>query len=212
MSKAQRLGAKRNLENIEFFFITFKPKVIASNLNNVGIRLGRNDYENYRGLEDLQLWKKVGIMANILEWELKFPKVTTKTTPLLPNESFTHDIHREDMLGTKETCQFVGVVPHLKRLSNWKGKFLSSGGRLMLINSVLSSLPISMIFFWQGGHHNKKYRLLCLLNEDGLWQQILKNKYLGTKEILNSGDGQSTRAINKKALLVDVLTGDIPNL
>jgi hypothetical protein len=45
MSKAQRLGAKRNLENIEFFFITFKPKVIASNLNNVGIRLGRNDYE-----------------------------------------------------------------------------------------------------------------------------------------------------------------------
>jgi hypothetical protein len=66
-----------------------------------------------------------------------------------------------------------------KRLSNWKGKFLSSGGRLMLINSVLSSLPISMMsffkipvgvlekldvirsrFFWQGGHHNKKYRLV----------------------------------------------------
>jgi hypothetical protein len=32
-----------------------------------------------------------------------------------------------------------------KKLSSWKGKFLSSGGRLVLINSVLSSLPMSMM-------------------------------------------------------------------
>ena len=115
------------------------------------------------------------------------------------------------------------------RLSNWKAKFLSSGGRLVLINSVLSSLPIFMMsffeiptgvlqkldairsrFFWQGGHHKKKYRLakweiicqpkeigglgvanldiknICLLskwlfkllNGDGVWQQLLRNKYL----------------------------------
>jgi hypothetical protein len=29
-----------------------------------------------------------------------------------------------------------------KRLSSWKGKHLSNGGRLTLINSVLSSLPM----------------------------------------------------------------------
>lgn len=103
-----------------------------------------------------------------------------------------------------------------------------------MINSVLSSLPIFMksffelpacvlekldairsIFFWQGGHHKKKYRLakwqiicqpkelgglgvanlaiknICLLskwlykllNEDGMWQRLLTNKYLGGKSL-----------------------------
>jgi hypothetical protein len=36
-----------------------------------------------------------------------------------------------------------------KILSNWKGKFLSSGGSLVLINSVLSSLPIFMMSFFE---------------------------------------------------------------
>lgn len=45
MSKAQRLVAKCNLENGEFSFVSFKPNVIASNLNTFGIRLGRNDRE-----------------------------------------------------------------------------------------------------------------------------------------------------------------------
>jgi hypothetical protein len=35
-----------------------------------------------------------------------------------------------------------------KKLSSWKGKLLSSGGRLVLINSVLSSLPMFMMFFF----------------------------------------------------------------
>ncbi len=65
-----------------------------------------------------------------------------------------------------------------KKLSSWKGKHLSIGGRLVLINSVLSSLAMFMIsffeipkgvlqkidyhrsrFFWQGDDHKKKYRL-----------------------------------------------------
>lgn len=45
MRKAQCLVAKCNLENGEFSFVTFKPKVIASNLNTFGIRLRRNDRE-----------------------------------------------------------------------------------------------------------------------------------------------------------------------
>jgi len=35
-----------------------------------------------------------------------------------------------------------------KKLSGWKGKLLSSWGRLVLINSVLSSLPIFMMYFF----------------------------------------------------------------
>jgi hypothetical protein len=34
-----------------------------------------------------------------------------------------------------------------KRLSSWKGKHLSTGGRLTLINSVLSILPMYMMSF-----------------------------------------------------------------
>jgi hypothetical protein len=62
-----------------------------------------------------------------------------------------------------------------KKLSSWKSKMLSVGGRLVLINSVLSSLPLFMMsffriprevlkkldyfrsrFFWQCDEHKKK--------------------------------------------------------
>jgi hypothetical protein len=36
-----------------------------------------------------------------------------------------------------------------KRLSCWRGKMLSVGGRLVLINSVLSSLPMFMLSFFE---------------------------------------------------------------
>jgi hypothetical protein len=36
-----------------------------------------------------------------------------------------------------------------KKLSSWKGKLLSSGGRLVLINLVLSSLPMFMLSFFR---------------------------------------------------------------
>jgi hypothetical protein len=70
-----------------------------------------------------------------------------------------------------------------KRLSGWKGKMLSVGGRLVLINSVLSNLSMFMLsffevprgvlerldyyrsrFFWQSDGHKKKYRLMeCIV-------------------------------------------------
>jgi hypothetical protein len=121
-----------------------------------------------------------------------------------------------------------------KKLSNWKGKYLLVEGRLVLINYVLSSLPMFMLsffkvpkgvlenidyfrsrFFWQHDSQKKKYILtkwsiMCqpkdqgglgiqnleiqnecilskwlfkLINEDGLWQRILRNKYLSKHTI-----------------------------
>jgi hypothetical protein len=44
-----------------------------------------------------------------------------------------------------------------KKLSSWKGKVLSSGGQLVLINSVLSSLPMFMLSLFRipKGVHEK---------------------------------------------------------
>jgi hypothetical protein len=36
-----------------------------------------------------------------------------------------------------------------KKLNSWKGKYLSVGSRLVLINSVLSSLPMFMFSFFE---------------------------------------------------------------
>ncbi|WVZ75235.1 hypothetical protein U9M48_023312 [Paspalum notatum var. saurae] len=65
-----------------------------------------------------------------------------------------------------------------KRLSGWKGKLISVGGRLVLINAVISSLPMFIFYFfevsrgvikkidyyrsrfyWQNNQQKKKYRL-----------------------------------------------------
>jgi hypothetical protein len=116
----------------------------------------------------------------------------------------------------------------------WKGKMFSYRGRLVLINSVLSSLAMFLLsfyevskcvlhkldfyrsrFFSQGDDHKKKYRLakwsiICrpkdegglgvidlgiqnkcllskwlfnLINSDGVWQQLLRKKYLRNKSL-----------------------------
>jgi hypothetical protein len=121
-----------------------------------------------------------------------------------------------------------------KKLSSWKGKLLYMGGRLVLINSVLTGLAMYMLsffeipkgvlkklnyyrsrFYWQCDDHKKKYRLtkwsiLCrpkdcgslgiqnletqnkcllskwlfkLINEDGIWQNLLRRKYLSNKNL-----------------------------
>ena len=77
-----------------------------------------------------------------------------------------------------------------KKLSSWKGKHMSVGGRLVLINSVLTSLTMFMLsffevpkgvlekldyyrsrFFWQSDKH-KKYRL-------AKWSIICQPKEIG---------------------------------
>ena len=126
-------------------------------------------------------------------------------------------------------CEWRKVEDRFKhKLSCWKAKYLSFGGRLVLLNSVLSSLPMFMMsffeipkgknldhyrsrFFWQGSSNKHKYRLAkwdilcrpkdqgglgilnlqlqnkCLLakwlNTEGIWQTLLRNKYLNSKSL-----------------------------
>jgi len=99
-----------------------------------------------------------------------------------------------------------------KKLSSWKAKYLSYGGRLVLLNSVLSSLPIFMLsffeipkgvlknldhfrsrFFWQGSSDKHKYRLakwdiLCRSKDQGglgILNLQLQNKCLLAKWLVN---------------------------
>jgi hypothetical protein len=78
-----------------------------------------------------------------------------------------------------------------QKLSCWKAKYLSYGGKLVLLNSVLSSLPMFMMsffempkgviknldhyrsrFFWQGSSQKHRYRIakwdiLCRPKDQG---------------------------------------------
>ena len=78
-----------------------------------------------------------------------------------------------------------------KRLASWKGKLLTVGGRLVLINSVLTNMVLYMLsfflvpkgvlkrlnyyrsrFFWQGDLEKKKYRL-------ARWNEVCRPKDQG---------------------------------
>ena len=79
-----------------------------------------------------------------------------------------------------------------KKLSSWKGKHSSIGGRRVLIYSILSNLPMFMLsffeipkgdlkkvedyrprFFWQNNQHKNKNRL-------GKWNLLCQPKEQGT--------------------------------
>jgi hypothetical protein len=122
-----------------------------------------------------------------------------------------------------------------KRLSCWKGKLLSYGGRLVLINSVLSSLAMFMLsfyeipktvlhkldsfrsrFFWQGDNQKKKYRLakwsiICRPKDQGglgILDLETQNKCLLSKWLFNlfNGDGHWQQLIKNKYLGNKTLT------
>ncbi|WMV34452.1 hypothetical protein MTR67_027837 [Solanum verrucosum] len=86
-----------------------------------------------------------------------------------------------------------------KKLARWKTQYLSMGGRLTLINSVLNALPIYMMslfpiptrvikkldrirrnFLWQGNNEKKRFHLVK-------WESVVtgkKNDGLGIKNLI----------------------------
>ena len=137
-------------------------------------------------------------------------------------------------------------LPTVEKVENkmgaWQGKFLSLGGRLVLINSSLTNVPLYMLsmykapknivkkmdlfrkrLLWQGGQPKKKYHLadwnmVCsprghgglgvldlhkmneallakwlwkLENMNGLWQTIIRHKYVKGRPIISLKKRQS---------------------
>ena len=111
-------------------------------------------------------------------------------------EALDHSAEYAELFGCEQgqfPIRYLGIPIHYRRLTNaewklveerlqarlnsWKGKLLSLGGRLVLINSVLSNMVLYMIsffqlpkgvlkrldyfrsrFFWQGDSEERKYR------------------------------------------------------
>ena len=87
--------------------------------------------------------------------------------------------------------RYLGIPIHYKKLSNadwlkvqerfekclssWKGKNLSTGGRLTLINSVLSSLPMYMMSFFEIPKGVLKNWITFVLNSFGNVMNIKEN-------------------------------------
>ncbi|WMV60154.1 hypothetical protein MTR67_053539 [Solanum verrucosum] len=75
-----------------------------------------------------------------------------------------------------------------KKLAKWKSQYLSKGGRLTLINSVLDALPTYMMslfpippgrnFLWQGNKEKKSFHLVK-------WEEVMTSKENGGLGIKN---------------------------
>ncbi|PNY01537.1 cysteine-rich receptor-like protein kinase [Trifolium pratense] len=95
------------------------------------------------------------------------------------------------------------------RLSSWKHKQLSIGGRVVILKSVLSAIPVYFLYFFQGsvrpldegGLGIKNLRALALLGKwvwklksksEGLWLRALSNRYgVFGEGIREGGNGSS---------------------
>ncbi|PNX81962.1 cytochrome p450, partial [Trifolium pratense] len=68
------------------------------------------------------------------------------------------------------------VLARIKnRLSGWKSRFLSFGGRLVLLKSVLTSLPVYALSFFKAPSGKWCWRML--VDREGLWFRVLAARY-----------------------------------
>ncbi|GAU41930.1 hypothetical protein TSUD_139160 [Trifolium subterraneum] len=68
------------------------------------------------------------------------------------------------------------VLDRLKnRLSGWKSRFLSFGGRLVLLKAVLTSLPVYALSFFKAPSGKWCWRML--VDREGLWYRVLVARY-----------------------------------
>lgn len=128
-----------------------------------------------------------------------------------------------------------------KRLRPWKGRNLTSGGRLILTNTSLSSLPIYTMgiyrlqegihqqmdsiranFFWQGATNNFKYHMvkwrdMCLPKEYGglgiLETRTMNDALLGKWgwRVLQSKEGDLCADLLKKKYMTSLALCSVQN-
>ncbi|XP_058766944.1 uncharacterized protein LOC131640567 [Vicia villosa] len=84
------------------------------------------------------------------------------------------------------------LITKLKsRLSNWKNRFLSMGGRITLLKSVLSSISIFQLSFYQAP---VQWRWRILKRGSALWLEVLEARYGHlTRELSEEGGGRASR-------------------
>ncbi|RVW58883.1 hypothetical protein CK203_104241 [Vitis vinifera] len=61
-----------------------------------------------------------------------------------------------------------------RRLAMWKRQYISKGGRLTLIRSTMSSMPIYLMSLF---HLPRKVRLRFANERDALWRSVISLKY-----------------------------------
>ncbi|GAU39751.1 hypothetical protein TSUD_219940 [Trifolium subterraneum] len=95
-------------------------------------------------------------------------------------------------------CCKDSVLTRLKkRLSGWKSRFLSFGGRLVLLNYVLTSLSVYALSFFKAPSGKWCWRML--VDREGMWFRVLAARYgmergrLRDREIagIREGGGES---------------------
>ncbi|GAU27954.1 hypothetical protein TSUD_146720 [Trifolium subterraneum] len=80
------------------------------------------------------------------------------------------------------------VLTHIQnRLSGWKSRFLSFGGRLVLLKSMLTSLLVYALSFFKAPSGKWCWRML--VDREGLWFRVLAARYGVERGCVREGGG-----------------------
>jgi hypothetical protein len=109
------------------------------------MKLLLSDFEQLPGLKINFHKSEIFYFGQAKDYELQYEHLFGCKKRTYPFKYLVIPIHYR-RLNNKDWTMIKEQIE--KKLSSWKGKYLSVGGRLVLINSVLSSLPMFMLSFF----------------------------------------------------------------